>query len=153
MNEIKEDRPASAAIAIHTAWFNHSSSFECFKEPRLLPDTPVDMLLLFKVAAATFEQWPPQPPNRRLPEGGNVTNLDSARNRLQSMPDSLNTTLAWHFLRNVIQLSKQSSCPQDLEYFLELFLRGIAKDGVIDAIASGAISAQQKERAGDLDWW
>ena len=59
LDGLNDERPASAGIAIHMAWLERSSSFEFFKGERLLPETPVDMLLLYKAAAATFEAWPP----------------------------------------------------------------------------------------------
>ena len=75
LDNLESERPASAGIAIHMAWLEHSCSFEFYQTERLLPETPVDMLLLYKAAATTFEHWPPSLGIRELPTGGRVMNL------------------------------------------------------------------------------
>jgi hypothetical protein len=149
---LKEERAASAGIAIHMAWLEHSSSFEFFKGERLLPETPVDMLVLYKAAAAAFESWPSAVGSRELPTGGRVMNLKQAEQRLRSVADPEQATLAFFFMSNVIRMSIQSSYEQDLGYFLELFLRCIKQEGVIERIASGEIKRREAQLA-DPDYW
>jgi hypothetical protein len=151
-DSLEDERQASAAIAIHMAWLQHSSSMEFFKTERLLPDSPVDMLLLYKATVETFAQWPPPPPDRELPSGGRVINLAQAEQRLRSLSDPRQAALASLFVSNVIRLSATSSVEQDVNYCLELFLRCIQQDGVIDRIASGAIK-RHSDLLADPDYW
>ncbi len=153
LGDIEEERAASAGIAIHMAWLEHSSSFEFFKGERLLPETPVDMLLLYKAAAATFESWPIALGSRELPAGGRVMNLGEAERRLRSVADPLQAALAFLFMSNVIRMSSQSSGDQDVHYLLELFLRCIQKDEVIERIASGEIKRKEIQLLADPDYW
>jgi hypothetical protein len=152
LDGLHEERPASAGIAIHIAWLEHSSSLESFKGERLLPETPVDMLLLYKAAAATFESWPPAPGGGELPTGGRVVNLAQVEQRLRSLADPREAALASLFLSNVIRMSAQSGCEQDLGYFLELFLRCVRQEGVIERIAGGEIKRREDQLA-DPDYW
>src|SRR5262249_42794572 len=103
LDSLEGERPASAGIAIHMAWLEHSSSFEFYKTERLLPETPVDMVVLYKAAAATFERWPPAPGSLELPTGGRVMNLEQAEQRLRSLLDPQVATLAFLFVSNVIR--------------------------------------------------
>jgi hypothetical protein len=153
LDDLKEERPASAGIAIHMAWLEHSSSFEFYKSERLLSETPVDMLLLYKAAAATFESWPIALRSRELPTGGRVMNLEGAEQRLRSVADPLQARLAFLFMSNVIRMSNQSSFEQDLHYLLELFLRCIQQEGVIERIASGEIKRREAQMLSDPDYW
>jgi len=152
LDGLEVERSASAGIAIHIAWLEHSSSAECFKSERLLPETPVDMLLLYKAMAATFEQWPPTRASAELPSGGRVMNRKQAEQRLRALSDPRQATLAFLFLSNVIRMSSETSCEQDLDYFLELFLRCIQPEGVIERIASGEIK-RRAEQLADPDYW
>jgi hypothetical protein len=152
LDRLKQERPASAGIAIHMAWLEHSSSFEFFKGERLLPETPVDMMVLYKAAAAAFESWPFAVGNRELPTSGRVMNRKQAEQRLRSVADPEQATLAFLFLSNVIRMSIYSSHEQDLCYFLELFLRCIKPEGVIERIASGEIKRREAQLA-DPDYW
>jgi hypothetical protein len=175
LDGLKEERPASAGIAIHMAWLEHSSSFEFFKGERLLPEMHVDMMVLYKAAAAAFESWssavgsrelpaarrvmnlnqveqPLRVGSRELPTGGRVMNLKQAEQRLSSVADPEQATLAFLFLSNVIRMSIQSSYEQDLGYFLELFLRCIKQEGMIESIASGEIKRREAQLA-DPDYW
>jgi len=152
LDAVEGERAASAGIAIHMALLEHSSSFEFFKTERLLPETPVDMLLLYKAAVATFEQWPPALGSGELPTGGRVMNLKKAEQRLRSVSDPQPATLASLFLSNVIRMSSETTCEQDLGYLLELFLRCIQREGVIERIASGEIKRREVQLA-DPDYW
>ena len=149
---LKEERPASAGIAIHMAWLEHSSSFEFFKDQRLLPETPVDMLLLYKATAATFESWPIALAKCELATGGRLMNRERAEQRLRSVSDPRQASLAFDFVSNVIAISSESSYAQDLHYFLELFLRCIQHEGVIERIAGGDIKKREAQLA-DPDYW
>lgn len=152
LDHLEDQRLASAGIAIHMAWLEHSSSLEFYKAKRLLPDTPVDMLLLYQAAAATFEAWPPTLAPRELPPGGQVMNRQQAEQRLGSLSDPQQATLAVLFLGNVIRLSTNSTCEQDLSYLLELFLRCIQQEGVVDRIVHGDIKRREDQLA-DPDYW
>jgi hypothetical protein len=134
------------------AWLEHSSSFEFYQTERLFPETPVDMLLLYKSAAATFEHWPPSLGSRDLPTGGRVMNLKRAEQRLRSLSDPLQETLAFLFVSNSIRLSTDTSCEQDLSYLLELFLRCIQQEGVIERIARGEIKRREAQLANPDCW-
>jgi hypothetical protein len=153
LDGLEEERPASAGIAIHMAWLEHSSSFELFKGERLLPESPVDMLLLYKAAAATFESWPIALRSRELLAAGRVMNRQEAEECLRSVTDPLQATLAFLFMSHVISMSTQSSCEQDLHYLLELFLRCIQQEGVIERIASGEIKRKEAQMLADPDYW
>jgi hypothetical protein len=152
LDSLEGERPASAGIAIHMAWLEHSSSFELYKTERLLPDTPVDMLLLYKAMATTFEQWPPALGSGEFPAGGRVMNLNQAKQRLRSLSDPQQAILATLFMTNVIRLSTETSCEQDLSYLLELFLRCIQQEGMIERIASGEIKRRETQLA-NPDYW
>lgn len=152
LDNIQGDRAASAGIAIHMAWLEHSSSFEFYKSERLLPDTPVDMLLLYKAMAATFEHWPPAVEGCKHTSGGQVMNCRKAEELMQSLSDPKHTILATLFVSNVIRFSTETLCEQDLSYLLNLFLRCIQQDGMIERIVSGEIKKMESQLA-DPDYW
>ncbi len=55
-------------------------------------------------------------------------------------------------MNRVIALSDSATAPQDLSYFLELFLEAVQDKRVVEAIMSGSISNHSK-RLTDPDYW
>lgn len=58
LESLRDERPRSAVIAIHVAWLRNSPGV-CAGTP-LDTDAPLDMEILYKAAAATFQDWPPR---------------------------------------------------------------------------------------------
>jgi hypothetical protein len=133
---IEEDRQLSAALAIHLTWLRHSSTVA--RGDYFSPETPLDMLLLYRVAAETFREWPPREEPVELPPDGAVINRAQAELQLTSIADERVRRLASHFARNAIALSVDAGVKQDLNYLVKLFLRCVA-DYSTDSIASGSV--------------
>jgi hypothetical protein len=136
---------------IHAAWLGHSSSLGRLEH--FEPFTPLDMLILYQAAAATFRDWTPGVSCREeLAPGGRVINREQAERKLQSIADPEVALLATRFANQVIARSETSASEQDLTYFVELFLRSMQDKQVIDGIVSGSISRHSKQLA-DVDYW
>jgi hypothetical protein len=141
----------SAVSAIHGAWLEHSSSLGRVRD--LDPTSPLDMLVLYQAAAATFRDWTPDTATlEELSPGGRVVNREQAMQKLQSITDPELAGLATRFANQVITLSDHAEAEQDLNYFVELFLRCLHDRRMIDGIMSGAISRHSKQLA-DPDFW
>lgn len=151
MDSIQDKRQRSAVLAIHLAWLDHSSSAcrsECIK-----PTTPLDLLILYQAAAATFQDWPPHMPLEvEHASSGHVINQQQANVRLMSVADEEIRLLASIFAGHVIALSSTATSEQDLDYYVRLFLKCICDKSVIRNIASGAIS-EQSAQLSDPDLW
>jgi hypothetical protein len=119
-NETGDSRQLSAALALHMTWLSHSSRIG--RGEQLVSKSPVDMLLLYRAGAATFQKWPPDQEVAPLPQGGQILNRDLAEKRILSLEDGRVAKLAAIFAQHVVVLSASTSTPQDLEYLVELFL-------------------------------
>jgi hypothetical protein len=151
LDTITGDRQRSAVLAIHLAWLEHSSPLR--QKARLDPAAPLDLLVLYQAAAATFQHWPPPAPQGTdLPPGGRVSNRQEASQRLLATADEESRLLASNFARHVIALSATATDEQDLDYHVGLFLDCIADQRVIDSIASGTISKNSAQLS-DPDLW
>jgi hypothetical protein len=151
MDSLRNERQRSAVLAIHLAWLDHSPPPA--RGERLEPETPLDMLILYQAAAKTFSDWPPRRPTNGLPVGGRVTNREQALRRIQAIEDEETRLVATVFARHVIDLSKAAEEEQDLNYFVELFLRTVEDHRVIENIVSGEISRHSDKIAADPDYW
>jgi hypothetical protein len=150
-NSLVDEREESAVSVIHGAWLEHSSSLGRLEH--LEPMSPLDMLLLYQVAAATFRDWTPgRPYQEALSPGGQVINREQAKQRLLSVADAELAALATRFANRVIALSNAAPAEQDLNYYVELFLRAVQDRRVIEGIMSGAISRHSKQLS-DPDFW
>src|SRR5947209_5228600 len=86
MDTVQGERQRSAVLAIHLIWLDHSSPLS--HAVRIEPATPLDLLILYQAAVATFQDWPPPMPQRvELPAGGRVINQQEATQRLLSVVD------------------------------------------------------------------
>jgi hypothetical protein len=151
LDTVSDERQRSAVLAIHLAWLNHSSPV-CRGE-RIDPRTPLDLLILYRAAAATFQDWPPLVPSRPEPlSGGHVINHQQANERLRAVTDEESQRLASSFARQVIALSSSAANEQNLDYYVELFLRCISDKRVIANIASGTINKHSAQLS-DPDLW
>lgn len=72
-------------------------------------------------------------------------------NRLDAIDNSQKSQYARRFLGEVIKLSDEASCEQDLLIFLNLFLLCLDRY-TIDSITSGEISKASRQLA-DPDFW
>jgi len=150
-DSLVDEREDSAVSVIHGAWVEHSSSLRRL-EP-LEPMSPLDMLILYQAAAATFRDWAPETsPPEQLMRGGRIINREQAEQRLLSIADPELAGLAIRFANRVIALSDTSAAEQDLNYCVELFLRSVQDKQVIAGIVSGSISRHTKQLA-DPDLW
>jgi hypothetical protein len=148
---VRGERQRSAVLAIHLTWLDHSSPLG--RAERLEPQTPLDLLLLYQAAAATFQDWPPPvPEGEGLPPGGRVMNRQQAEERLLSLADEETRLLARTFAGHVITLSSAAASDQDLDYHVELLLKCIRDKRVIGNIVSGAIS-RNSDQLSDPDLW
>jgi hypothetical protein len=151
LESLRDERPRSAVIAIHVAWLRNSPGV-CAETP-LDTGAPLDMEILYKAAAATFQDWPPPVAQGMvLPPGGRILNREKAAERLRFLGDEETRRLASIFARQVIALSSAATAEQDLDYYVELFLKCISDKKVIANIVSGAIS-KHSEQLVDPDLW
>lgn len=153
LENLRDDRELSAALAIHFAWMRHSSPFA--RAEFLQPIGPVDLLVLYRAMVATFNDFPSEPPP--IPMEGNVFNRDIAEIKLRQVQNEQIVRLALCFLGYLSSLSERASEPQDLEYALDIFLRAVQSESVVEGIVTGALSqAEQKPinlLAMQLDFW
>jgi hypothetical protein len=151
MDTVQDQRQRSAVLAIHLTWLDHASprcQGECIE-----PEAPLDLLILYQAAAATFRDWPPlMPPNAENAPGSLVINQQQATKRLLSVADEEIRLLASIFARHVIALSSTAASEQDLDYYVQLFLKCTRDKSVIHNIASGAIS-EHSTQLSDPDLW
>jgi hypothetical protein len=151
MDMLQGQRQRSAVLAIHLTWLDHSSPRcrgECIE-----PKTPLDLLILYQAAAATFQDWPPHMSrNTEQTSSGRVINQQQATERLLSVADEEIRLLASIFAHHVIALSSTAASEQDLNYYVQLFLECISDKSVIRNIASGAIS-EHSTQLSDPDLW
>lgn len=151
MDMLQDQRQRSAVLAIHLTWLDHSSP-RC-RGDRIEPETPLDLLILYQAAAATFRDWPPlMPPNAEHASGSHIINWQQATERLLSVADEKTRLLASVFARHVSALSSTAASEQDLDYYVQLFLKCIRDESVIRNIASGAIS-ERSAQLSDPDLW
>jgi hypothetical protein len=151
LDSLVDEREDSAVSVIHGAWLEHSSSLG--RSEHLEPTSRLDMLVLYQAAAATFRDWAPGiSPGEQLSTGGGVINKEQAERRLLSIADSQLAELATRFANRVIASSGAAAAAQDLNYYVELFLRAIENKRVIEGIVSGSISRHHKQLA-DPDLW
>jgi hypothetical protein len=150
-DSLVDEREDGAVSVIHGAWLEHSSSLGRLEH--LEPTSPLDMLVLYQAAAATFKDWTPGTAcQEELSYGGRISNWEQAKQRLQSVTDPELASLATRFANRVIALSDGAAAEQDLNYYVELFLRCIPDQRVIDGIVSGSISKHSKLLT-DPDYW
>ena len=150
-DSLVDEREDSAVSVIHAAWLEHSSSLGRLEH--FEPMSPLDMLVLYQAAAATFRDWMPEiSPPEQLSPGGRIINRESAEQRLRSIADPKLAALATRFANRVIALSDAAAAEQDLNYYVELFLRAVQDQRVIDGIVSGSISRHNKQLT-DPDYW
>lgn len=150
LDGLRDDRERSAVLAIHLTWLDNCSSLAT--NPRVVSQTPIDMLLLYQAAAFAF-RVPLAGDAGLLVSGGkgNVVNRDEAVQRLDAVANSEKTQYARRFLGEVIQLSDEASCEQDLLFFLNLFLLCLDRC-TIESITSGEISKGSRQLS-DPDFW
>src|SRR5437016_8470615 len=85
-DSLVDEREDSAVSVIHGAWLEHSSSLRRLEH--LEPESPLDMLVLYQAAAATFRDWVPgMSPQEEFSRGGRVINRERAEQRLLSLAD------------------------------------------------------------------
>ena len=150
-DSLVDEREESVVSVIHGAWLEHSSSLGRLE--RLEPTSPLDMLVLYQAAAATFRDWSPgRLPREELSQDGRVINREQAEAKLGSLADPQLAALASRFANRVIALSESAAVPQDLAYYLESLLRSVQDQRVIEGIVSGSISRHSKQLA-DPDFW
>ncbi|HEY7325999.1 MAG TPA: hypothetical protein VH592_00055 [Gemmataceae bacterium] len=151
MDAVQDKRQRSAVLAIHLAWLDHFASActsECIE-----PTIPLDLLILYQAAAATFQDWPPHtPPQTGHASSGHVINQQQANARILSAADEEIRLLASIFAHQVIALSSTATSEQDLDYYVQLFLKCVCDKSVIRNIASGAISEHSAQLC-DPDLW
>jgi len=150
-DSLVDEREESAVRVIHGAWVEHTAPQGRLEH--LEPMSPLDMLVLYQAAAATFRDWAPVTSYpEQLSQGGHVSNREEARQRLSSIGDPELAALATRFANRVMAYSDQAVDEQDLNYYVELFLRSLEDKRVIDGIVSGSISRRAKQLS-DPDFW
>jgi hypothetical protein len=151
MDSLVDEREDSAVSVIHGAWLEHTSSLG--RSEHLEPASPLDMLFLYRAAAETFRDWSPEhSPEDELSQGGRVINRDQAERALRSLADRPLAVLATRFANRVIALSEAAADPQDLNYYVELFLHAVRDERAIEGIVSGSISRHSRCLR-DPDFW
>jgi hypothetical protein len=150
-DSLVDKREDSAVNVIHGAWLEHSSSLGRLEH--LEPMSPLDMLILYQAAAATFRDWTPgASPREELSHGGRILNRQQAEQRLLSITDPELAALAIRFANRVTTLSGAAAAEQDLNYYVELFLRSVQDKRAINGIVDGSISRHSKQLS-DPDFW
>ncbi len=150
-DSVKDEREDSAVRVVHWGWLEHSSTLGRLEH--LEPDSPLDMLLLYQAAAATFRDWPVGAPgHEELSHGGRVINREQAKQRIESVSDPEVTDLVTRFANQVIALSETTAAEQDLNYYVELFMRCVQQKRVLDGIVNGSISRASHELT-DVNLW
>jgi hypothetical protein len=71
---------------------------------------------------------------------------------LRAIADPQLSALATRFANRVIAASEAADAPQDLNYFVELFLRSLPDPRVVEGIVSGSISRHARQLT-DPDFW
>ena len=150
-DSLVDEREDSAVSVIHGAWLEHSSSLGRLEH--LVPASALDMLVLYQAAAATFRDWSPDPlHHEELSQGGRVINRERAEQALSSVADPELAGLATRFANRVIALTEALAVAQDLNYYVELFLRSVQDKRVIEGIVSSSISRHSTLLA-NPDFW
>jgi hypothetical protein len=150
-DSLVDERDDSAVSVLHGAWVEHTAPLGRLEH--LEPASPLDMLVLYQAAAATFRDWTPgTTPSEELSRSGRIINREQAEQRLRSIADPELAELAIRFANRVIALSEGAAAEQDLNYYVELFLRAVPDQQVIDGIMSGSISRHSKLLS-DPDFW
>src|SRR5262249_31391056 len=112
-DSLVDEREEGAVSVIHGAWLEHSSSLGRLEH--LEPTSPLDMLVLYQAAAATFRDWTPDLSHQEeLSHRGRVINREQAKLKLQSIADPQLAALATRFANRVIDLSEAADAAQDL---------------------------------------
>lgn len=146
-----DERADSAVSVIHGAWLEHSSSLGRLEH--LESASPLDMLVLYQAMSATFTDWTPEMSQvEALSQGGRVGNRDQAERTLRAITDPMVAALATRFANRVIGLSDAAVTEQDLSYYVELFLRAVHDQRVIEGILSGSISRHSKQLSDPHEW-
>src|SRR5258708_22828143 len=100
-DSLVDQREDSAVSAIHGAWLEHTAPLGRLEH--LEPIAPLDMLVLYQAAAATFKNWVPGPSQREsLARGDRVLNWEVARQRLLLVTEEELAALATRFANQVI---------------------------------------------------
>lgn len=149
-DSLVDEREDAAVSVIHGAWLEHSSSVG--RSEHLEPASPLDMLILYRAAAATFRDWTPDIPREELEQGQHILNRERVEQRLLSITDPQLAALTTRFANRVMALSSTAAAAQDLNYYVELFLRSLEDKRVIEGILSGSISRHSRELA-NPDLW
>jgi hypothetical protein len=150
-DSLVDEREKGAVSVIHGAWVEHSSSLGTLEH--LEPISPLDMLVLYQAAAATFRNWSPtQSPAEVFCQPGRVINWEQAREKLLSVQEKELAALATRFANRVISISEHAAAEQDLNYYVELFLHALQDNCVIDGILNGSISRHSRQLT-DPDYW
>jgi hypothetical protein len=150
-DSMKDEREESAVRVIHWAWLEHSSTLARLEH--LEPTSPLDMLVLYQAAAATFRDWTPGMSHpEELSNEGQIINREQAAQRIRSIEDPKLAALATRFANRVIALSDAAAAEQDLNYYVELFLRAVQYPQVIEGIVDGSISRDSRDLS-DPDYW
>jgi hypothetical protein len=150
-DSVKDEREDSAVRVIHWAWLEHSSTLGRLEH--LEPTSPLDMLVLYQAAAATFRDCPPGvADHEELSPDGRVVNWQQGKQRLESVLDPELAALATRFANQVIAFSETAAADQDLNYYVELFLRCVQDKRVLDGIMNGSISRESKQLT-DSNLW
>lgn len=151
LDSLTDERERSAAMAIHLTWLDHSSTL-C-RGKRLEPCADLDMLILYKAAVATFQEWPPTPPDEwNFAQSDYVLNGDKAQKRLSFVRDEGIAALATRFAQEVEALSAEMDTKQDLDYYVNLFLRRVTQEQAVENIVLGALS-RHSDALDDPDLW
>jgi len=150
-DSLVDEREDSAVRVIHGAWVEHTAPLG--RREHLESLSPLDLLVLYQAAAATFRDWAPGTSHpEELSPGGRVINREQARQRLRSLTDPELAALATRFANRAITYSDQATAEQDLDYYVDLFLRSLQDKRVIDGILSGSISRRSRQLL-DPDFW
>lgn len=151
LDSLVDEREDSAVSVIHGAWLEHSSSLGRLEH--LEPKSPLDMLILYQAAAATFRDWTPGASQiEELCPGGRLINREQAEQKLRRIANPMLAALATRFANRVIDQSNAAAAEQDLNYYVELFLHAVQDQRVIEGILSGSISRHSKLLS-DPDFW
>jgi hypothetical protein len=150
-DSLVDEREDGAVSVINGAWLEHSSSIG--RLDRLDSSSPLDMLVLYQAAAETFRDLTLEKSNHeKLSQRGRIINREQAEKNLRSLADPQLAALATRFANRVIDLSESATDAQDLNYYVQLFLRSVQDKGVIEGIVSGSISRHSK-RLVNPDLW
>lgn len=148
LDGLTDDRERSSALAVHLTWLDHYSSLA--RNVSASSDHPLDMLLLYQAVVRTFRE-PSDDYSGSPATSGNMVNWDQATQRLERVDYQQNAQYARRFMSEVVRLSGDASCEQDLVFLLDLFLKCLERCPVSN-ILSGEVSRSSR-RLADHDFW